>query len=206
MASTYINQYVNTPEYKKYEREQKIRDRLMDLHAEAQVPHGNNTKHRKCGTPEYVSWQSMRGRCLNPNDDAYPHYGGRGITICERWESFENFLTDMGPRPAEHSLDRIDPDGNYEASNCRWADDLTQGRNRRGTRYYKATHGPEWNRRRAAAIEAADSRCQVCYSPDDLHVHHRTYKRLGAELPGDLTVLCKTCHNLFHTHKRGIDK
>lgn len=89
-------------------------------------------KHGMAGTPEYVSWQSMKSRCLNPNTAKYPHYGGRGITIYEPWvESFEAFLAYMGPRPEGLSLDRIDPDGDYEPGNVRWADITTQNQNRR---------------------------------------------------------------------------
>jgi hypothetical protein len=73
----------------------------------------------------------MRSRCLNPNYDKYPFYGGRGITICERWNSFENFLADMGERPEGLTLDRRNNDGNYEPSNCRWATALEQRHNRR---------------------------------------------------------------------------
>jgi hypothetical protein len=111
---------------------------LLRLRDEAQKPMRNNLKHEMCGTPEYVSWQCMRARCLNPKAVGYANYGGRGITICGRWDSFENFYADMGARPDKHSLDRINPDGDYEPSNCRWSDDLTQGRNRRGTKYYAA--------------------------------------------------------------------
>lgn len=73
----------------------------------------------------------MRDRCSKRQHQAFANYGGRGITVCERWSSFENFLADMGERPAGTSLDRIDPNGNYEPSNCRWADDMAQRSNQR---------------------------------------------------------------------------
>jgi hypothetical protein len=83
-------------------------------------------------SPEYRSWSSMVQRCTNPNYHRWDRYGGRGITVCQRWrESFESFLADMGPRPADTTLDRFpDPDGNYEPSNCRWATRAEQRSNR----------------------------------------------------------------------------
>lgn len=98
--------------------------------------------HGMSHLPEYRVWEGMRHRCNNPHNNAYVHYGGRGIAVCDRWEeSFENFLEDMGPRPpgetssgkALYSLDRIDVNGNYEPSNCRWADWETQARNKRSS-------------------------------------------------------------------------
>ena len=74
----------------------------------------------------------MWTRCTNPAYKQYTDYGGSGITVCERWKSFENFLADMGYRPEEMSLDRINPFGNYEPSNCRWATRLEQNRNTKG--------------------------------------------------------------------------
>lgn len=72
-------------------------------------------------TPTRISWEGMRERCSYTAHPAYDRYGGRGITACSRWESFENFLADMGPRPQGKTLDRVNPDGNYAPSNCRWA-------------------------------------------------------------------------------------
>lgn len=94
------------------------------------------TKHGKCGTKEYNSWRAMKGRCTNPNHTNYSGYGGRGIVICSRWlepagQGFLNFLSDMGDRPPNTSLDRINNNLGYSKENCRWSSPSCQANNRR---------------------------------------------------------------------------
>jgi hypothetical protein len=83
--------------------------------------------------PEYAVWTGIKMRCFNPNATGYKYYGGRGITMCERWRrSYSAFRADVGPRPSRaHSIDRIDNDGNYEPGNVRWATYRQQARNKR---------------------------------------------------------------------------
>ena len=80
----------------------------------------------------YTTYARMKQRCYDTNDDAYPYYGGRGISVCNRWlDNFWNFVEDMGDRPEGHTLDREKVNGNYCPENCRWADNVTQSLNRR---------------------------------------------------------------------------
>lgn len=128
------------------------------LHRETAAAVGRRgTKHGHKTTAgasaEYNTWQSMLARCRNPASKDFDRYGGRGIMVCERWESFENFLADMGPRPSpKHTLDRFPKqDGNYEPDNCRWATATEQARNRRNNRLL------DYRGRTAPMVELAEA-------------------------------------------------
>ena len=110
---------------KKEEKERRKKERESKPHP--------NARHGMWKTPEYKAWQSLKQRCNNENCHNFKDYGGRGISVCDRWmNSFENFYEDMGDRPGGYySIDRIDVDGDYEQSNCRWATRSEQQKNRR---------------------------------------------------------------------------
>lgn len=121
------------------------RDRIK----KALTTHGHNPMGKPSST--HRAWSSMCTRCFNRNNPSWKNYGGRGITACERWKAFENFLADMGERPKGTSIDRINNDGNYEPGNCRWATRIQQARNTR--RNHVITDG---NGRRACLAEWAE--------------------------------------------------
>lgn len=109
------------------------------------------TTHGGTGTPLYARWRAMLQRVDNPNSTEWHNYGGRGIAVCDEWQSFEAFARDMGPTFEPHlELDRIDVDGNYEPSNCRWATRIQQQNNRR------TNHRVTWDGRTLTVAEWAE--------------------------------------------------
>lgn len=114
------------------------RQRITESNVAKKTTHGMTAKRQR--PPEYQAWRSMKKRCFLKTDPNYGNYGGRGITVCERWlgkDGFNNFVTDLGARPGSgYSLGRIDNDGHYESSNCRWETAVEQCRNRRSNVRY----------------------------------------------------------------------
>lgn len=123
-------------------------------------------------TPEWDSWRMMKTRCNNPKDQAYKRYGGRGITVCERWDTFDKFLEDMGPRPTlEHSLDRKDNSKGYCKDNCRWSTKREQSNNR-SDNHLITVNGltltiTEWSRRIEVPKQTILSRIRMGWSHED---------------------------------------
>lgn len=120
-------------------------------------------KDTKCKTQEYKIWKEMRQRCYNPNRPQYKDYGGRGIRVCERWNDYDNFISDMGPRPGpEYSIDRIDVNEDYTPENCRWATKTEQNNNKRNNRlltYDEKTQTlAEWSKETGIVTDTIDTR------------------------------------------------
>lgn len=103
-----------------------VKDTLDGVRKAADV----NRTHGLWNHPLYPTWHTMMARCYKQTNKKYKNYGGRGIGVCERWHSVANFISDLSPRPEGMTLDRVNNDGNYEPSNCRWATVLQQARNR----------------------------------------------------------------------------
>ena len=155
------------------------------------------------GKRTYTSYSSMKGRCLNPDKDKYPYYGGRGITICDRWlnleNGYKNFLEDMGYRPEGMTLDRIDVDGNYEPSNCRWANKSLQSINQRRYSHIKQYSDDEWVDIEKDYVENNLTQKEICdkYSVASTQVSNRFtgIKKIENEM------LWETINEYYKEHK-----
>lgn len=128
-------------------------------------------KHSMSRTGIYNIWKGIRSRCRNPTEKAYPHYGGRGISVDPAWESFDVFLRDMGNRPRGSWIERVDNSGNYCKVNCRWATPTVNGRNRRNnhlvTAYGKTQPISQWAEQSGLDWYTIRSRLRYGWPPED---------------------------------------
>lgn len=157
------------------------------------------TRHGMYATKEYRTWVGMRQRCSNPKSNFFHRYGGRGISVCEEWaSSFECFYRDMGPCPSlRHSIERIDLDGNYEPSNCRWATNEEQANNTSRSRLLTLNGETRTMRRWADHLGMSDvtlnTRLARGWSPERAMtepVQHRSKGRIG--------ISCESCGVVFY--------
>ena len=132
---------------------------------------GGSTTHGQCSTGAYKSWGAMLQRCDNPKNPGYYMYGAVGISVCEEWSVFENFFTDMGPRPDGTSLDRIDSKGDYCKDNCKWSTPQEQANNTSRNRYLTidgVTHTyAQWGRVVGVQSRVISYRIRRGWSPEE---------------------------------------
>ena len=142
--------------------------------------------HRLSHQPTYTTWRSMKSRCTNPNNASYHRYGGRGISICDYWlNDFRNFLNDMGIKPKDSNIDRVDNDGNYCKENCRWVTPIINQRNKSTNRIIKYNGEEktvsEWAELIGITRQGLRYRLEVGYSLDDCMNKKNFYGKLIKE-------------------------
>lgn len=146
--------------------------------------------HGMVGTSTYVIWESMIKRCTNPNSSHYAYYGGRGIKVCDSWRKFENFFKDMGIRPDSLEIDRIDGNGNYEPSNCRWVTKLVNQLNRRSVKCIIGRRFGKWLVKELATERKNNKITYVCVCDCG---NSQTIMKI--QLMNNRSTQCITCRN-----------
>ena len=139
--------------------------------------------HGMSGTAVYRCWSNMLQRCTNPRHPQYKHYGARGISVCDRWSTFENFYADMGNPPAGTTLDRIDNEAGYSPTNCRWATWSAQQANKRPTSRKVQTHcknGHPYTTQTAIRDSRGWLRCKTCSTEAVRRYYQRTRRASSA--------------------------
>lgn len=156
-------------------RSQLVKERIVSCGCKRKEHMGAlNRTHGQSNTAEHRIWTNMKTRCTNKKATGFEHYGGRGIKMCDRWlNSFEAFYKDMGPRPSpDHTIDRIDNNGNYEKSNCRWAVDETQKNNRSDTIFLELNGvkmgAAQWARDRGISYRTIVSRHKLGWTDEEI--------------------------------------
>lgn len=195
-----------------------LRDRLAS--ERAHVMHEAATKHGKSKTRVYNIWMGMRQRCNNRNHVAFADYGGRGITICKRWQKFENFYADMGDPPPKHEIERINNNRGYSPSNCRWATRREQQNNRRTNRTLRVSGVTrtiaEWSELTGIHSNTITQRIDAGMSAKKILSKEKMYDLAGLELGGKANgarlkarTHCKNGHpfddqNSYHNGRQRI--
>lgn len=145
------------------------------------VKHGAARRGKRF--PEYGVWAGMLRRCIDKNNTSYPDYGGRGISVCESWSTFENFIADMGRRPTpKHTIERVNNDGNYEPTNCKWVTRADQAKNKRKRK--PPTHckrGHQFSTMNTYIRPNGKRTCKTCRRADLKRLQHKGYFRMYAK-------------------------